>query len=333
MNKPDILQQTVSALMNTLEQPYEVIMVDNGSTDPRTLAILDQQEKLGWTIIRNETNNGLSNGTNQGLSVGKYDCLIHLDDDCLITQRGWNQAMRSYFDFPEVGMVVPGTCGEEIRHEHYVELRWALGFCWAIRKELFDHIGGYDPQLMHQNECDMALRVRMAGYRLVGIKDFRAIHNDPGGPRSEIALAREHLGCVQFRDKWTSYFRGRNWNYGTDPIYLMQHWPPDQEFFRRFIEQEGINLNPPHDGTPHDHSDRDAWIKLDELAGQQKITLQGQGYLIFRELRNDYCHWEHKVNPYAYANDREIAIARWERLSQELYEGYKWPHNLLRIES
>lgn len=329
MNKPGTLAQTVANLEHTLEQPYEVILVDNGSTDPQTRNILATQERKGWKVIRNESNRGLSVGTNQGLEAGQYDFLIHLDDDCLVKTKGWNQIMRRYIvNHPEVGMVAPSRQAESIDHGPYQEIRWAMGFIWGIRKSLFDKIGGYDPQLHHQNECDMALRVRMSGFRLAGIADFTAIHNDPGGPRSDIALAREHIGCVQFRDKWATYFRGEGWNYGTPPIYLMQHWPPDQDFFRRFSEHHGVDLNPPPDevvpGGP-----QEVWDQLDHFAARQIITIAGQRYLIWRDIRNDYCHWEHRFNPDGYVNDRIKAINRWHELTGELYEGYQWP-NLLK---
>jgi glycosyltransferase involved in cell wall biosynthesis len=344
MNRPHTLMRTINAILTHATEPYEVILVDNGSTDDLSLEYLDGlKDNSKITVIRNEKNFGLSIGTNQGFEASKYDTLIHLDDDCLIIHHGWNQIMRSYLLRDEIGMVIPGTCGLEIRHDDYVELTWALGMCWGITKELFDDIGGYDPQLMHQNECDMALRVRIAGYRLAGIADFKARHNDPGGSRSDISLAREHLGCVQFRDKWASYFRGRDWNYGTMPIYLMQHWPPDQEFMRRWALQNGVELNPPPDGQPQiptaeqlesqkdwTEPDRELWKKYDHLAWQQYITVAGNNYLIYRELRHNYCHWEHQQHTDGYTIDRNKAIDRWEELTGERYTGYRWKSNILR---
>lgn len=341
MNRPDTLRQTIDCVRSFALPPYELIIVDNGSTDPGTISYLDGLEDV--KIIRNETNLGLSVGTNQGLEAGQYDTLIHLDDDCLVPHPGWNQILRSFVHREEIAMAVPGTCGLEIQHEDYVELTWALGMCWAIRKSLFDKIGGYDPQLMHQNECDMALRVRLSGYQLAGIKMIQAIHNDPGGERSEISKAREHLGCIQFRDKWTSFFRGKNWNYGTEPLYLMQHWPPDQDFMRRWGLQNGVQLNPPPTGKPRipeqaelaqrdDWTEPDiaAWAKYDHLKWEQIIHVAGGEYLVYRELRPDYCHWSGQDNPDGYHIDRQKGIDRWHELTGDLYTGYQWPEDMLK---
>jgi GT2 family glycosyltransferase len=327
MNRPAILKETVESVLKYATQPYEVIIVDNGSTDQETISFLKSIEDRA-TVIFNDKNLGLSVGTNQGFEASKYDTLIHLDDDCVIRAPAWNAIMSSYFSREEIGMVLPGVYNEAIKQDGYMELKWGLGMCYALRKSLFEEIGGYDPQLYHQNECDMALRVRMSGKKVAGITDFNAIHNDPGGPRSDISLAREHIGCVQFRDKWASYFKGMDWNYGTDPIYLMQHWPPDEEFMRRWALQEGVNINPAPDLIGTDATSY--WDQLDAFSGHQILTISGNRYLIHRTLRNDYMHWEHQHNPGAYARDRQTAIDKWHALTGELYTGYKWKNNPLK---
>jgi glycosyltransferase involved in cell wall biosynthesis len=328
MNRPEILRQTIEAIKTYAVEPYEIIIVDNGSTDPATISYLNSIESFA-NIISNKKNAGLSVGTNQGFEASNYDCLIHLDDDCLITQPGWNQIIRSYFNKPNIGMVVPGVYNESIQNDGYKELKWGLGMCYALRRELYDSIGGYDPQLYHQNECDMGLRVRMAGYHVAGISDFHAHHNDPGGLRSPMSIGRERIGCVQFRDKWTSYFKGLNWNYGTDPIYLMQHWPPDEEFMRRWALQNGFNVNPAPELIGTDATAY--WDQLDAFSARQIVEISGGRYLIHRTLRNDYTHWEHQNNPGAYERDRESIIKEWFDLTGEMYTKYVWKNNPLKV--
>lgn len=329
MDKYDVLRLTLDALHKTLVQPYEVILVDNGSTDPKTCMMLEDYKSKGWRLITNAVNMGLSVGVNQGLFEGRYDTLIHLDDDCMLYHQGWNQIMRNYLiSHAKVGLVVPGSGREFIKRNNYKEIRWGLGFCWAIRKSLYDDIGGYDPQLLHQNECDLALRVRMAGYHVAGIDEFNAIHNDPGGQRSEVSLAREHLGVVQFRDKWTQYFRGKDWNYGTIPLYLMQHWPPDQEWYREYALQNGIDLNPPCPPDVDTSPGAVLGLTAETAArvGPRRFKIGHGFYMAYVDVRNDYGYWEKGDG---YLLDRQKAIDTWFRLTGKKYEGYKWP-NLLK---
>lgn len=331
-DRPETFKETFTALLTYAAKPYEIIIVDNGSESNTMLSLLAQAEQTGATVVRNKANLGLSRATNQGLALGTKDTLLHLDDDCLLKEHGWNQRMRGYLVAHEkIGLVVPSTTPEFIQHPGYREIRWGLGMCWAMRKSLFDDIGGYDPQLLHQNECDLALRVRMAGYHVAGIQDVKPIHNDPGGERSELSKAREHLGCVQYRDKWCQYFRGREWNYGSIPLYLMEAWPPDQEWLRQFAYANKIDLNPP----PPEHKAEDTLPGMTigitpESAEkiERRFQINGLWYMAYVDVRNTYGHW---VRGDHYDRDRDKAIARWKELTGEEYTGYKWP-NLLRVE-
>lgn len=330
MNKPRVLQQTLQALLENTFGTHEIIIVDNGSTDQEQLKVLEWAESFA-KVVRNASNLGLSTATNQGLELGQYETLVHMDDDCVVRTRGWDTIMSEYFsNYPKIGMLVPMASGEYLQEDGYQQIRWGLGMFWGIRKSLFDTIGGYDPQLVHQNECDMALRVRMSGYHVAQTTRFGVFHNDPGGPKSDVAAAREHIGCVQFRDKWCSYFRGPEWNYGTQPLYLMQHWPPDQEWYRRYALQHGLNLNPLPEEFERGENNQGNWEMLDTLADRQKVMINGQWYLVWRSLQNDYAHWEWQYNPDGYINDRAFAIQRWAELTGETYDGYKWPDQLLR---
>jgi glycosyltransferase involved in cell wall biosynthesis len=305
MNRGNTLRETVSAIFEFATEPYELIIVDNGSTDEPTLSLLTELEGAQdhrCTVIRNETNQGLSVATNQGLMIGRYDTLIHMDDDAVIRRRGWNQAFHEFLiKHPEVGIAAPdrGPVGS-IAHEGFTEVRWFLGMVWALRRSIFEEIGGYDEQLQHQQECDMCLRVRLHGYLAaqcphVPIQDV--IHNDPGGPRSEISLAREDFGTVQFCDKWAQYFLGRGRGYKDCPRYLMAHYPPDLEFLERVA------------GQPFN--------------GEETLVLNGVVYYVFKTLRTENAFMEPRGSD-RYAVTQQEIVARWKALTGEDYTGYDW---------
>ncbi len=336
MNRPRTLKMTLERLdlLGAVDVPP--VIVDNGSTDEGTLALLDLRERAGWDIHRLGTNMGLSRAVNTGLrslNARLPDLLVHMDDDALIQgPNPWPERVKRVFECsPELGLLVPNHGSEFIPNPNYDEIRWGLGFCWAMRKEVYSLIGGYDPQLLHQQECDFAVRVRMAGYTVGALADWHVVHNDPGEPRSDLSLAREHLGCVQFRDKWCSYFRGLTWNYGTMPLYLMQHWPPDEEWYRRYSLAHGIDLNPPPKGFEHEPGlTAHEWYEKANAAPriERRLKIQGGDYVALFSLRPDFMYWA-ALNE-EYKNDRTRAIDRWFELTGERYGGYVWPTNLLK---
>ena len=341
LDRPATLVTTLDTLRTTLPEGTPLVVVDNGSTDARTLAQLTAVERRGGTVIRNGANRGLSVAVNQGLAHLRNqgcDVLVHLDDDAVIDgPQDWASLLVALFDVrPELGLLVPNGRRQYVEYmpaAGYDNIRWGLGYAWALRGSVYDRIGGYDPHLLHQQECDIALRVRMAGAVVGTNGDWAATHNDPGGTRSELSAAREHLGCVQFRDKWCEYFRGAGWNYGTIPLYLMQHWPPDQEWFRAYAEHYGVELNPP----PPEHKAEDTkpgsvlgLSAADEASIPRIVNINGQRYMAYVDLRNEYGHWARGDN---YKWDRENAAANWERLTGEKYTGYPWPADLLKPRS
>lgn len=320
-NRSKVLARTLGALREMFHDVLRVVIVDNGSSEDLSVAV------RGFPVLRNADNQGLARATNRGLAHLRLmgcDVLVHMDDDAIICGAWVDSAMQIFEKHAEIGMLFPNKYGEFISHGLYDEIRWGLGMFWLLRGDVYDLVGGYDPQLLHQNECDLALRVRMSGYTVGATSVIHVVHNDLGGPRSDISLAREHLGCVQFRDKFCSYFRGRAWNYGTTPLYLMQHWPPDQEWYRRYAEVKGVILNAP--APPGADTVRTVGLTSENVKFvNDPIQIDGLWFMRYVDLRNDYAYWETSDGC---MKDRERAIARWRELTGEVYTGYRWPGGL-----
>lgn len=338
LNRPETLKDTTAALLKSAPD-IPVVIIDNGSDIP-VIA------ESGWQAIRNTKNLGLSRAVNQGLAAlyaEGCDLLIHLDDDALVTSPvGWVQEIGKIFERnPELGLLLPNPTWytEFIPHGEYQEIRWGLGFAWALRRATYDLIGGYDSQLLHQQEADLAIRIRMSDYT-VGTVPWMVSHNEPQGvEKSEFSSAREHVGVVQFVDKWCSYFRGRGWSYGTVPVYRMQQWPPDQEWYRRFSKANAIELNPaPPEYRVENVLPGERVLEIIEVSEQGKIEgnslarrimIGDTWYFCMVELRNEYAHWARGTG---YLDDRDRAIAKWLELSGEKYEGYRWLTPLIKCQ-
>ena len=78
-----------SILKNTEEVTYEVILVDNGSSD-ETPEMLRKIQNI--KVIRNESNFGFLPACNQGAAKTQGDHILFLNNDTIVTQ-GWLKAM------------------------------------------------------------------------------------------------------------------------------------------------------------------------------------------------------------------------------------------------
>lgn len=89
-NQLDYTRQCVESILNNTAYPnYELVLVDNNSTDD-TAAYLQEMKKKDphVKIVLNKTNRGFAGGNNDGIDVSDGEYLILLNNDTLVT-RGW----------------------------------------------------------------------------------------------------------------------------------------------------------------------------------------------------------------------------------------------------
>ncbi|HLN24354.1 MAG TPA: glycosyltransferase family 2 protein, partial [Patescibacteria group bacterium] len=83
-NRPALLAQAVASLVRQSYPHFEVIVIDDGSTDPGVAVCLDGLEELfqqrGWTILR-QPNAGVSAARNAAAAVARGGYLLFMDDD------------------------------------------------------------------------------------------------------------------------------------------------------------------------------------------------------------------------------------------------------------
>jgi GT2 family glycosyltransferase/Flp pilus assembly protein TadD/2-polyprenyl-3-methyl-5-hydroxy-6-metoxy-1,4-benzoquinol methylase len=194
-NKLDLTAQCLEALARvTTETSYEVIVVDNHSTDGTAefLASLSGDVQ----IIRNQDNLGFAKACNQGARAARGKYLIFLNNDT-IPLKGWLKHLVSEVEgYPEVGIVGSKLLYEDgtIQHAGVVlnrseglpyhiykgfpgdspavnqrrEFQVVTGACLLIRRGLFMELGGFDEGFRNSFEdVDLCLKARERGYRVV----------------------------------------------------------------------------------------------------------------------------------------------------------------------
>ncbi len=188
---------------NTAYPNYEVIVVDNGSTDG-THEILEEMARVrrALTVVTNERNLGFAAACNQGLRLAEGWVLCMLNNDTVVAP-GWLSPMvQALRNDRRVGMVGPvsNAVGNEARiqvgysgveempawaarwvaqHEgEALELPMLALFCAAMRREVWQEIGELDERFevgMFEDD-DYCRRVRQAGYKLLCLRDAFVHH-------------------------------------------------------------------------------------------------------------------------------------------------------------
>ncbi len=193
---------------------YEVVLVDNGSTDA-TATLRDDPANPVLTVLRNDTNRGYAVACNQGARVSSRDVVLFLNNSTEV-QSGWLEPLLDELGaHPEVGAVgarllypdgtvqhagvdlvfdtdgvldgvhrFRGSAGDDPAVLDRCTVPVVTGALLAVRREAFWAVGGFDEDYWNGNEdVDLCLSLRTAGWRVVYRPDSCAVHHEPAsGP-------------------------------------------------------------------------------------------------------------------------------------------------------
>ena len=93
-NQLEFTRQCIAALRRFTRPPWELIVIDNGSTDGTAAYLGGVQEAAAVpvTVISNTANRGFPAAINQGLQAARGDYLVLLNNDVVVTD-AWLEQM------------------------------------------------------------------------------------------------------------------------------------------------------------------------------------------------------------------------------------------------
>ena len=198
-------QKCLQSIDKYTSVPYELILVDNGSTDG-TQAFLKAYSKkhTACTIILNESNRGFAGGNNQGIAAAKGDYILLLNNDVIVTSDWLKRLIAHIESDSNIGMAGPVSNSvsgpQQVEHVTYgqninkmqqfarnyskynvgrtQEILRLVGFCLLIKRQVLDIIGGLDENYGNGNyeDDDLCLRSRIAGFRNIIARDVFIYH-------------------------------------------------------------------------------------------------------------------------------------------------------------
>ena len=106
----DLTKPCIESLIQCTKVNYEIIIVDNASTDGTAQYLRELEAKSQNICIQlNSENRGYAGGNNVGIKSARGEIVILLNNDTLLTP-GWLDKLRDFIvSHPTVGLVGPVT--------------------------------------------------------------------------------------------------------------------------------------------------------------------------------------------------------------------------------
>lgn len=205
LNGSKPLPLCIESLRKTDYKDFEVILVDNGSSDGTSRLVKENYPEV--KVITLPKNLGFAGGNNVGIKASKGDVIVLLNDDTEPYPdwlNGFKEASNKLNDwgilgckllYPDrktiqhAGAMIKPTAntyhfgyGEEDKGQYDIitECDYVTGAAFAIKRELIDKIGllddGYFP--IYFEESDYCWRASKAGYKSYYIPKSVVIHHE-----------------------------------------------------------------------------------------------------------------------------------------------------------
>jgi GT2 family glycosyltransferase len=192
LNGRDILAGCLRSLERQTFKDFEVIVVDNGSSDGSVEMVRSVFPWLG-IIIENETNVGFAKACNQGIEAGCGELIALLNNDTETHPDWLAELVKSAGENPDAGMFATktllfdkrdtiDTTGHLIyrdglnrgrgrleidrgQYDDKTDIFFPSGAAALYRREMFDEIGLFDEHhFAYGDDIDIGIRGRLAGW-------------------------------------------------------------------------------------------------------------------------------------------------------------------------
>lgn len=224
-NCRETIVQCLDSVVSLNHPSFEVIVVDDGSTDG-TRGIC--QSRNGIRVISLDRG-GPSRARNIGISVADGDFIAFTDGDC-IADTEWLTELESGFQEPDtagVGGDQKSPDDETWLGKRIQEFMKCIGFMTGYikidptvretdhnpscnvmyRKSVLQEVSGFDEALFPSEDVELDLKIRRRGYRLLYNPQAMVGHYRPGSYSQFAAMMRRYGASQRYLIKKYGFFR------------------------------------------------------------------------------------------------------------------------------
>lgn len=172
-NYGDIFQKSLESVFSSTYSNIELVIVNDGSTNPYVLNKLDSLSNHPNIKIINQENSGPSSARNNGIKSSTGEYILPLDSDDMISPdyiqtcvniiRKNNKISPVYCDTNHAGQMTGIEQRPEWSKERLIQGPFIVN-CSMFTREAFDTCGGYDEQMKGWEDYDLWIRMMNNGF-------------------------------------------------------------------------------------------------------------------------------------------------------------------------
>lgn len=227
---PQLLRRCLTSIATLTSYPqFEVVLVDNQTTDPEALSLMEEfaVRKIGFAEPFN-----FSRAINEGARCAGGEFVVFLNNDTEVIVADWLEHLLYYAEQPDIGAVgslllydngtvqhagvvlgMRGTADHVMRGfpadvDGYAgslacarEVSAVTAACMMMRKALFEEIGGMNEHFFTEyQDVDLCLRLRERGLRVIYTPQAKLIHHESASRQKYYDMVDRML----LLDRWES---------------------------------------------------------------------------------------------------------------------------------
>ena len=207
-NRKELLRACLTSLSRQTHGSFEVVVVDNGSTDgsPTLIEEMAKDYPVPLRLVVNSTNMGFCAANNQGMFSTDAELVALLNNDAE-AEPGWLAALeRAIRQGEDIGMAASKVlvwedptridkCGHLMfpdgqnrgrgsgqtdrgQFDRTEEVLWPDGCAAMYRRAMLEDVGGFDEDFFaYADDAELGLRARWAGWRCLYTSDAVVRHH------------------------------------------------------------------------------------------------------------------------------------------------------------
>jgi len=244
--QPELLR-CLDSLAENVSLPLEVVVVDNASEDGTVEALRREQPRV--QLIANRENVGFARACNQGLGAARAPFVLVLNSDTEVRPGAVEALVQALERHPDAALAGPRTLNSDgtlqasfgppltllgewrqrrlmsalraRRPEALQELEetwrgarepaWISGSCLLARRSALEEVGLFDEGFfLYEEDVDLCLRLKRAGWRLVLEPDAAVVHHVGRSTQKAPRLA-----SLEYQRSHLRYYRKHNGRFQT----------------------------------------------------------------------------------------------------------------------